>query len=63
MALTDWSAWKASGYRRVTHVGILGDGRAHATLLSVSKSGLRVRIAANGTIERWHPSDVRPGWL
>lgn len=59
--IEEWAAWKASGRRMVTFVGMSGEHRIHATLLSVSKSGLRCRYGE--IIERWHPNDVRPGHL
>lgn len=61
MTVTDWAAWKAAGNRNVTFVGMSGDTRVHGTLLTVSKSGVRVRTAAG--ISRFHPSDIRAGWL
>lgn len=61
MTLEEWAAWKAAGGRAVTFVGMTGGAAIHATLLSVAKSGLRCRY--EGRVERWHPADVRPGWL
>lgn len=59
--MDEWTAWKATGRKMVTFVGMSGNARIHATLLSVSKSGLRCRHG--DVIERWHPNDVRPGHL
>ena len=60
MNVTEWATWKSAGHRNVTYVGMSGDARVRGTLLTVSKSGLRVRTE-NG-INRFHPEDVRPGW-
>lgn len=57
----EWRAWASTGRRNVTYVGMSGSARVRATLLSISQSGLRVRC--DGVIQRWHPNDVRPGWL
>lgn len=59
--IDEWKEWASTGRRNVTFVGMLGKSRIRARLLSVSKSGLRVRC--DGNVERWHPDDVRPGWL
>lgn len=61
MTLEEWAAYKASGRKNITWVGMSGTARIRATLLTVAKTGLRVRV--EGRIERWHPDDVRPGWL
>ena len=60
MNIEQWAPWKAAGGRNVTFVGMSGTARVPAVLLSVAKSGLRVRAATG--VERWHPADVRAGW-
>lgn len=61
MTLEEWTAYRATGRKNVTYVGMSGNARVRGSLLTVAKSGLRVRV--EGRVERFHPEDVRPGWL
>lgn len=63
MTLTECRTAKANGAPRVTFVGLSGNARYHATIRTVSASGVRVKFEDTGTVERLHPDDLRPGWI
>ncbi|MDF2045170.1 hypothetical protein P2P98_03270 [Microbacterium sp. Kw_RZR3] len=61
MSITDWKTWKANGGRAVTYVGMFENTHIHGTLLTVSKTSLRIRTDTG--IQAFHPEDVRPGHI